>query len=156
MSSRIFALYLVATWTADHCSSHGPYIRLSTGLLFYQWLSKVSAHDDVIKWKYFPRYWSFARGIYRSAVNSLHKGQWRGALLFSLIGAWINGWVNNDKNGDLRRPLLWRHNGRDSVSNPQPHEFLLNRLFRRWSKKTSKLYRTLRKEPYVKLRIIVQ
>ena len=35
--------------------------------------------------------------------------------------------------------LLWRHNGRDCVSNHQPHECLLNRLFRRRSKKTSKL-----------------
>ena len=35
--------------------------------------------------------------------------------------------------------LLWRHNGRYNVSNHQPHECLLNRLFRRRSKKTSKL-----------------
>ena len=35
--------------------------------------------------------------------------------------------------------LEWRHNGRDGVSNHQPHECLLNRLFRRRSKKTPKL-----------------
>ena len=35
--------------------------------------------------------------------------------------------------------LQWRHNGHDSVSNHQPHYCLLNRLFRRRSKKTSKL-----------------
>ena len=35
--------------------------------------------------------------------------------------------------------IMWRHNGRDSVSNHQPHDCLLNRLFRRRSKKTSKL-----------------
>ena len=35
--------------------------------------------------------------------------------------------------------LQWRHNGHDSVSNHQPHDCLLNRLFRRRSKKTSKL-----------------
>ena len=33
----------------------------------------------------------------------------------------------------------WRHNGRDGVSNHQPHDFLVRRLFRRRSKKTSKL-----------------
>ena len=33
----------------------------------------------------------------------------------------------------------WRHNGRNSFSNHQPHDCLLNRLFRRRSKKTSKL-----------------
>ena len=35
--------------------------------------------------------------------------------------------------------LQLRHNGCDSVSNHQPHDCLLNRLFRRRSKKTSKL-----------------
>ena len=35
--------------------------------------------------------------------------------------------------------LRWRHNGRDGVSNHQSHDCLLNRLFRRKSKKTSKL-----------------
>ena len=38
-----------------------------------------------------------------SPVNSPHKGQWRGALMFSLICVWINGWVNNRDAGDLRR-----------------------------------------------------
>ena len=60
-------------------------------------------HDDVIKWKHFPRHWPFVRGIHRSLVNSSHKGQWRGALMFSLICVWINGWVNNREAGDLRR-----------------------------------------------------
>ena len=59
--------------------------------------------DDVIKWKHFLRYWPFVLGIHRSVVNSPHKGQWRGALMFSLICAWINGWVNNRESGDLRR-----------------------------------------------------
>ena len=36
-------------------------------------------------------------------VNSPHKGQWRGALMFSLIYAWINDWVNNREAGDLGR-----------------------------------------------------
>ena len=35
-------------------------------------------------------------------VNSSHKGQWRGALMFFFICAWINGWVNNRETGDLR------------------------------------------------------
>ena len=60
-------------------------------------------HDDIIKWKHFPRYWPFVRGINISPVNSPHKGQWRGALIFSLICAWINGWVNSRKAGDLKR-----------------------------------------------------
>ena len=43
------------------------------------------------------------RGIHRSPVNSPHKGQWRGALMFSLICVWIIVWVNNREAGDLRR-----------------------------------------------------
>ena len=35
-------------------------------------------------------------------VNSPHKGQWRGTLMFSLICAWISSWVNNREAGDLR------------------------------------------------------
>ena len=35
-------------------------------------------------------------------------------------------------------PLQWRHNGCNSVSNHQPYDCLVNRLFRRWSKKISK------------------
>ena len=59
------------------------------------WIKTHSWHDDVIKWKHYPRYCPFVRGI--------HKGQWRGAFMFSLICPWINRWVNNREAGDLRR-----------------------------------------------------
>ena len=62
-----------------------------------------TCHDDVIKWKHFPRNWPFVRKIHRSPVNFPHKGQWRGALMFSLIYAWINDWANNREAGDMRR-----------------------------------------------------
>ena len=64
---------------------------------------QVASHDDVIKWKHFPRYWPFVRGIHRSPVNPPLKGQWRGALMFSLIWTRINGWVNN---GDAIVPIM--------------------------------------------------
>ena len=44
-------------------------------------------------------------------TGSPHKGQWRGALMFSLISARINNWVNNREAGDLRR-----HRGHYDVS----------------------------------------
>ena len=65
-------------------------------------VNPVKSHNDVIKWKHFPRYWPFVRGIHRSPVNPPHKGQWRGALMFALMCAWINGWVNNREADDLR------------------------------------------------------
>ena len=67
------------------------------------WCDLKGLHDDVIKWKHFPRYWPFARRIHRSPVNSPHKGQWHGTLMFSLIYAWKNGWINTRDAGDLRR-----------------------------------------------------
>ena len=36
---------------------------------------KILEHDDVTKWKHFPRYWPFVRGIHQSPVKSPHKGQ---------------------------------------------------------------------------------
>ena len=61
---------------------------------WWYWHSFDFAHDDVIKWKHFPRYWP---------VKSPHKGQWRGASMFTLICAWTNAWVNNRDDGGLRR-----------------------------------------------------
>ena len=50
-----------------------------------------------------PRNWPFVRGIHRSPVDFPHKGQWRRALVYSLICAWTKGWANNWDVGDLRR-----------------------------------------------------
>ena len=73
----------------------------------YAYISVTNGHWITESWwchqmKHFPRYWPFVRGIHRSPVNSQHKGQWRGALMFSLAYAWINGWGNNREAGDLR------------------------------------------------------
>ena len=65
-------------------------------------LRDIDSHDDVIKWKHFPRHCPFVRGIHRWPVNSPHKGQWCRALMFSLICAWTNGWVNNRYAVDLK------------------------------------------------------
>ena len=74
-----------------------------TSWYYFELLDRAFKHDDVIKWKHFPRYWPFVRGIHRSPVNSRHKGQWRRALMFSLIRVSINGWVKSGGAGDLRR-----------------------------------------------------
>ena len=60
-------------------------------------------HDDVIKWKHFPRYWPFVRGIHRSPVNSPHKKASDAEPFWFFICAWINGWVNDGDAGDVRR-----------------------------------------------------
>ena len=47
----------------------------------------------------FPRYWPFVR----ESVDFPHRGQWRRALMYSLICARANGWVNNRDAVDKRR-----------------------------------------------------
>ena len=73
----------------------------------YRWLSAVSpvlmhwrycSHFE--EWKHFTRYWPFVREIHWSLVNSPHKGQWRGALMFTLMLAntkcLTNSWIDSD------------------------------------------------------------
>ena len=91
-----FILFIKTHFTGEHTlyiswrRTH-PYIYISC------------FHDDIMKWKYVPRYWPFVWGIHRSPVNSPHKGQWRGALMFFFICAWPNGWINNQDTDDFRR-----------------------------------------------------
>ena len=87
---------------------NNPITYLEVHILAVIWCMKptkiityILLHDDVIKWKHFPWYRAICAG--NSPVNSPHKGQWRGAFMFSLICAWINRWVNNGEAGDLRR-----------------------------------------------------
>ena len=91
--------------SSSHNDCHIPqYAWGSRIFVFCSCIQHVSfAHYDVSKWKNFPRYWPFVRGIHRSPVDSPHKGQWRGALMFYLICAWISGWVNDREAGDFRR-----------------------------------------------------
>ena len=77
-------------------------------------------HDDVIKWKHFPRNWPFVRGIHRSTVNSPRKGQWRKPLMFSLICTCMNGWWFETPSHPL-----WRHSN-------EKHFLESKRVF--WSK----------------------
>ena len=92
----IFSRWVTSIWLVR------PAAATSGNLCVFDATFPVS-HDDVIKWKHFPRNWPFVLGIHRSPVNSPHKGQWRWALMFSLICVWISGWVNICEAGDLRR-----------------------------------------------------
>ena len=65
-------------------------------------ISSVMTKHMGVQQKHFPRYWPYVRGIHRWPVNSPHKGQWRGALIFSLICVWISRWESNREAGDLR------------------------------------------------------
>ena len=83
---------------------------------YFIWCALVLCHckDAIIIMKSADSWWhhqmeafsallAICGGIHRTPVNSPHKDQWSGALMFSLISTWINCWVNNGKAGDLRR-----------------------------------------------------
>ena len=121
--------------------------------------SKLCIHDDVIKLKHFPCYWPVVCGIPRSPVNSPHKCQGRGPLVFFYLrlnkrlseqsrrrwfetpscSLWrhynvklitavaYNHGINQTPSLEENSALQWGHNGRDSVSNHQPHDCFLNR-----------------------------
>ena len=69
-----------------------------------QWINTV---PDIPWWRHqmetFSALLALCAGNSPVPVNSPQKGQCRGALMFSLIYAWINDWVNSREAGDLRR-----------------------------------------------------
>ena len=71
-----------------HSQYHGGWYR-----------NKSRSHDH--QWRHQME--TFSALLVLGAVNSPHKGQWRGALMFSLIYAGTSGWVNDRDAGDLRR-----------------------------------------------------
>ena len=94
----------------DGVSNHQPHDYLLNSLFRHR--SKKTS--KLIKWKHFPRYWPFVRGIHRSPVNSLHKGQWRGKCFHLMTLSWIKSmqavisWVYPTKcKNRLRLIVLW-------------------------------------------------
>ena len=79
------------------------YSRMSLTILF--WPQCVNSHGPSTGWRHQMETFSALLAICagNSSVNSQHKGQWRRALMLSLICAWINSWVHNRKAGDFRR-----------------------------------------------------
>ena len=95
----VFLWFQSSDWLDSPYCKHPTVHPLNTKLA---WLHRWNDfnHRDVIKWKHFPDYWPFVRGIHR----------WRGALLLSWVCVWANGWTDNGGAGDLIRQMsLWRH-----------------------------------------------
>ena len=72
-------------------------------LEFCWYMPQLHYYDDVMKWKQYPRYWSFCgkftshRWILRTKANDAEL------CCFVWFVSWINGWVINREAGDLRR-----------------------------------------------------
>ena len=101
---------LKSTDMPGHCALKRYYKYKKMNFLCTSW--RFILHDDVIKWKHFPRYWPFVRAYAPVSSDFPHKGQWRGVLMFSLICALVNGCVNNRDAGDLKlRRAHYHSNG---------------------------------------------
>ena len=72
-------------------------------LAIIQRCSTHTSHDDVIKWKHFPR----CEGNTPVTGRFPSQSQWHGALIFNLICAWTHYCRNNRNTDDLRSS--WRH-----------------------------------------------
>ena len=107
--------------TPASCTSIGVSVPLSTFCwenVTIEYIAKMGHPGDYfISFRYTVAWWRHQMETFsmllalsagnspvtsESPVNSPHKGQWHGALVFHLICAWINGWVNIRKAGDLR------------------------------------------------------
>ena len=60
-------------------------------------------------------------------------------LLLVVNWKWLPYYLWHILSNGCYTSIRWRHNGRDGVSNHQPHDCLLKRLSWRWWKETSKL-----------------
>ena len=88
-------LSVIYIWLVSPQPSHIPWHLSNT--------CSDANHDDVIKWKYFPRYWPFVREFTGHRWNPRTKASDAELGCFLWSAPWINGWINNRKSGDLRR-----------------------------------------------------
>ena len=74
-------------------------------------------HDDVIKWKHFPRYWPFVWGIHPSPVHLPDKGHWRGYFLWSVLELTVEQTID--------MPMIWdRIHKRHPIARPNGVPFV--------------------------------
>ena len=87
------------------CAKSGHnFTHITAELSWYVWNCHYNDVIMSIISKNFPRCWSFVREIHRLPVNSPHKGQWRGALIFFYLP--LNKRLSKQSWGwDLRRHL---------------------------------------------------
>ena len=86
-----------------------PFTQWQRSFLWKLPLAKILATASCCSSKTGP--WPFTRGIHRSPVNAPHKGQWRGALMFSMICA-LNKRLSKHSWSwwfDMPTRSLWRH-----------------------------------------------
>ena len=95
ISRRPKKMICYITWYLKNTENHFEGLDYMASVLYLTW------------WRHqmetFSALLALCAGNSPIPVNSPHKGQWRGARMFSFIYAWINDWVNNREAGNLRR-----------------------------------------------------
>ena len=124
--------YLLRTISMRFCSAWFVFVMQSPGNYLFHFIQDKSLHyhiDCIVH----PKGCVQTQPVRQKPQQNKQNGNWLriwGQVL-RLNSLWPSDaiWIT----------LQWRHNDHDSVSNHQPHGRLFNRLFRRRSKKTSKL-----------------
>ena len=75
---------------------------MKSGLLMIEHRVIFNSHDDVIRWKHFPCYWHFVRGIHWSPGGFPSQRPVMRSIVFFFC-VWTNGWANNRDVSNLRR-----------------------------------------------------
>ena len=114
-------------------SEASPHSKV-TGMLIYSWfntwLKAYNKENIKIHIDGFAQDCSNSSGLAMELLQSCAKpSPWLTNSVLMIPACWFHP----------TDALLWHHNGHDGISYHQPHDCLLNRLFRRRSKKTSKL-----------------
>ena len=95
------ALCIIMISHCCHCSPTPVQSKLN-GLQKLQQACDMN-HDDVIKWKQYPRYWPFVREFTGHRWIPRTKPSDAELWCFLWSAPWMNGWVNTREAGDLRR-----------------------------------------------------
>ena len=101
-------------WWTDFTSFHPINV-----CIFVQW-GDFGSHDDVIKWKPFPCYWPFVRGIHHRWIPRT-KASDAELWCFLWSAPELSGWVNNREAGDLRLCYLCNDGHKKSQLLPTKH-----------------------------------
>ena len=92
---------VIAEQLSDTQSCSGGFRCFTFKARIYRWFSTINPQKKTCLRYQVETFYALCAG--NSPVSSSHKGQWRGALMLSLIFAWPNGWVNKHDADDLRR-----------------------------------------------------
>ena len=116
-----------ASWDATPFTNMQTLTVLSDTVMFWVclWLLRTIYHNNEFIFIYIYVY-VCVFNLRKSQICTLLITEWVREIRYVILCPAL-----------LLQTLQWRHNRRDGVSNHQPHDCLLNRLFRRRSKKTS-------------------